>query len=126
MAGRWIYDASRPAGQRLVEIPLDYRPVPRPRVAVHGVKAPFKSMADGLYYDDARTYERELKARGYEIVGERQPLAAEPEVPSSRDALIETFREMGVSIEGRFPNDCSDPEFAASTPIEVPDAPYFA
>ncbi|MGE0853284.1 MAG: hypothetical protein AB7O44_27355 [Hyphomicrobiaceae bacterium] len=81
MSRRWIYDETRPPGQRMVPVPLDWRPKPRAQVAIHGVKAPFKSHADGKMYDDRRTYERELRARGYEIVGnERRPFF-EPERP---------------------------------------------
>lgn len=102
---RYVYDFSRPFGQRLVEIPLDYRPAPRSRVAIHGVKQPFQSMADGRWYDDARTYAREVKARGFEIVGnERATPVSAPEDPTLRTDLIDTCREYGVSIEGRFPD----------------------
>jgi hypothetical protein len=69
VSARYVYDPSRPFGQRFVQIPLDWRPTPRPRLAVHGVKEPFRSHADGRWYDDSRTYEREVRARGYEIVG---------------------------------------------------------
>ena len=107
MSRRWIYDPSRPAGQRMVPVPLDYKPKPRPRLAVHGVKPAFQSMADGRWYDDARTYEREVRAMGYEIVG-NEPVTphskAFPEDDTVRDDLISTCREYGISIEGRFPD----------------------
>lgn len=69
MNKRFVYDPSRPFGQRFVEIPIDWRPTPRPRLAVIGVKEPFRSHADGRWYDDTRTYEREVRARGFEVVG---------------------------------------------------------
>lgn len=69
-----------PDGRRL-EVDPDYAPPPRPRLAIHGVKDPFKSMADGRYYTDTRTYEREVRARGYEIVGNEQKPFLEPEKP---------------------------------------------
>jgi hypothetical protein len=78
---RYVYDHTRPFGQRLVEVPADWKPTPRPSLAVHGVKAPFKSMADGRYYDDTRTYERELRARGFEVVGNERKPFFEPELP---------------------------------------------
>lgn len=105
---RYVYDHSRPFGQRFVQVPVDWRRPPRPRIAIQGVKQPFQSMADGRYYDDSRTYEREVRARGFEIVGNEkatpigQTMAADPTI---RDDLIETAREMQISIEGNFPND---------------------
>lgn len=82
MSGRrFIYVPGMPKGQRFVEVDPDWRPPARSRIAVHGVKAPFKSHADGKMYDDSRTYEREVRARGFEIVGnERRPFF-EPERP---------------------------------------------
>ena len=81
MTRRYVYDSTRPRGDRLVEVPIDWRPTPRPRLAVHGVKDAFLSHADGLHYDDTRTYERSLRERGYEVVGSEKKPFVEPEMP---------------------------------------------
>lgn len=97
-----------PDGRR-VEVDPDYSPPPRPRIAIQGVKEPFQSMADGRYYDDTRTYEREVRARGYEVVGNEKAKpysqTIQQDDPTIRDDLIETAREMEWSIEGRFADD---------------------
>lgn len=76
-------------GRGLVEVDLDYKP--RPRLAIHGVKPSFQSMADGKFYDDTRTYEREVRARGYEIVGDQKNFASpKPELPAPMIHLPES------------------------------------
>lgn len=43
---------------------------PRPRLhIISDTHTPFKSMADGEMYDSKSAYRREIKARGYEEVG---------------------------------------------------------
>jgi len=66
---------------RRIEVPPDWHPTPRPRIAIHGVKQPFRSMADGRWYDDTRTYERELRAQGFEIAGNELRPFLEPDLP---------------------------------------------
>lgn len=102
MSARYVYDPSRPFGQRFVQIPLDWKPTPRPRLAVHGVKPAFFSHADGRYYDDSRTYERECRARGYEIIGNDMkpqdfaPPEFEPE--SARHDILSAASELGTPL----------------------------
>lgn len=99
MSQRYLYDPSRPFGQRLVAVPLDWRPTPRPRLAVHGVKAPFYSHADGKYYDDHRTYEREVRARGFEIAGNCIKPFLEPDLPKLppiEQSLKEAADQLGI------------------------------
>lgn len=70
-----------PDGRRL-EVSDDYVPPPRRAPAIHGVKEPFRSMADGRFYDDMRTYERSLRTQGYEIAGnELKPFLNPDRVP---------------------------------------------
>lgn len=51
----------------------------------------FKSMADGKYYDSKSAYRRELKARGYEEVGNERPAPREYEPPSAEADLQRAF-----------------------------------
>ncbi len=68
MARRYVYDESRPAGSRFVEIPIDWRPTPRPRVHIgNSTQEPLMSMANGKYYTCARKMERDQQAMGYEV-----------------------------------------------------------
>lgn len=55
------------------------RAKPRPRVHLIGdTHEPFRSMADGKVYDSPSAYRRELKARGFEEVGNE---SIEPTAP---------------------------------------------
>ena len=91
MSRRWIWRE----GMGWCEVPLDWKPTPRPRLAVHGVKQPFRSMADGKMYDDTRTYEREVKARGYEVIGNEQaPFSEAPKPPPVEQDILRAAEEI--------------------------------
>jgi hypothetical protein len=82
----------------LVEVPTDY--TPRPRVHIIGDQSrPFRSHADGRIYDSKSAYRRELKARGFEEVGNEYAAVTAPREYQPQDwgtALCETAAEMGV------------------------------
>lgn len=104
MSKRFVYDPRRPFGQRFVEIPLDWRPMPRPRVHIIGdaPERPFKSMADGEIYDSKSAYRRELKARGYvEIGNDLKPadFAPKPYEPEGiRHDILQAASELGTPL----------------------------
>lgn len=101
MSSRYLYDPSRPFGQRFVQVPLDWRPAPRKRMQIvsDGHK-PFKSMADGRYYDSKSRYRAELKARGFEELGNEisECVGGEFEPNDWRADLAETASEYGVNL----------------------------
>lgn len=95
MSRRWLWVD----GEGLVEVPVDWKPTPRPRIAVHGVKEPFVSHADGRWYSDSRTYEREVRARGFEVVGnEKAPFDSPqmPKMPPVEQDLLRAADQLGI------------------------------
>ena len=103
MAARYFYDLSKPFGQRWVSVPLDWRPPPRKRLQIIGdaPEQPFKSMADGKMYDSKSAYRREIKARGFEELGNeiQECVGGQYEPNTWRDDLAETASEYGVNLE---------------------------
>ena len=75
MRGTFVYD--RETGKmvpkaemlrrRAREAPSRLSGLPRP--AVHGAMPPIKCMADGLVYDDKRSYHKAVARAGCEVVG---------------------------------------------------------
>jgi hypothetical protein len=102
--GRYIYDPMRPFGQRFVEIPMDWKPTPRKRVHLIGDgHAPFKSHADGLMYDSKSAYRRELRARGFEEIGNDMRPADFAQAPfEPTDAtfdILQSASELGTPLK---------------------------
>lgn len=52
---------------------------------------PFRSMADGRFYDSKSAYRRDLRARGYEEVGNERPALVRYEPPSAEADLQRAF-----------------------------------
>ena len=86
-------------GRGLVEV---FRQPPRPRVHIQGDTAePFRSMADGRMYTSVSRYKAEVKARGFEIVGDEKRYMMDqpkPDVPDYEVALRQTASELGMSL----------------------------
>lgn len=58
---------------------------------------PFRSMADGKWYDSKSAYRRSLKAHGYEETGNDRPTlkpAPEPDITSIERDVATTIKEM--------------------------------
>lgn len=91
MKRHWIYRD----GEGLVEV---CRQAPRPRVHIRGdTIEPMRSMADGKHYTSLSRYRAELKARGYEQVGnERAAFEPEPFKSDGIPELRETVEQMGL------------------------------
>lgn len=86
-------------GRGLVEVPPDWRPKPRAFYIASDQHEPFRSLADGKVYDSKSAYRAELKARGYEEVGnEYAAVMKTPEYQPQEwgEALCETAAEMGI------------------------------
>ena len=94
----WHPDA--PPGQRWQELP--WQP-PRPRVhLISDYHEPFRCMATGEMRDSKSRYRAEIKARGYEELGnERAECTGRPYEPDSAvNDLRRTAQEYGVSLDG--------------------------
>lgn len=103
MSARFVYDPTRPFGRRFVQIPMDWRPTPRKRLQIIGdaPERPFQSMADGKMYDSKSRYRAELRARGFEELGNemQECVGGQFEPNDWRDDLAETASEYGVNLE---------------------------
>lgn len=75
----------------MVEAPIWEGPPPprRAPMVISDNHAPFRSMADGRMYDSKSAYRRELKARGFEELGN--------DLPPHRDAR--DFEPRGVEAD---------------------------
>lgn len=91
---RYIWD---PETRELVEIPTERDP--SVRLHVQGVHEPFQSQADGKWYSSKAAYRADLRARGYEEVGnEKSWRGYEPQPlnrPSFEERLHRTAANMG-------------------------------
>jgi hypothetical protein len=87
-------------GRGLVEVPADYRPPPRRFHIGRDTTEPFKSMADGKHYDSKSRYRAEIKARGFEELGNEMSecVGGKYEPLDYRDDLAETASEYGVNL----------------------------
>lgn len=95
---RWVWVD----GRGLVEVPPDYK---APARAFHigrpDTVEPFKSMANGRMYDSVSRYKADIKAQGYEIVGdEKRFMMDQPtlDVPDAEGDLRRTASELGMDI----------------------------
>lgn len=77
---------------------VEERPVVAPKVHLISDHCDLKSMADGKRYTSKSRYKAELRARGYEIVGNERPALGPREIPDARlsqvlgDVMREKYR----------------------------------
>ncbi len=64
-----------------------------PTLSLHDETEAFKSMADGKHYTSKKKYRSDLRARGYEEVGNERPKADKPK-DTVRQDVIDTIGEL--------------------------------
>jgi hypothetical protein len=79
MRERWVI-----RNGELVQVGLDYQAPTGPRLHIIGDSADVVSMADGKRYTSKSRYKAELRARGYEIVGNERPTLQPREIPDAK------------------------------------------
>jgi hypothetical protein len=71
-----------------------YTPIPRVHIIGDTVR-PMRSMADGKLYDSKSKYKAEVKALGYEIVGDQRAPNKEYKPVNWKNEMLDTARDLG-------------------------------
>lgn len=78
---------------------VEFRPSYDPTIhIIPDETGPFQSQADGKWYSSKSAYRREIKARGYEELGNDRPTFERKKFEISVNDLKRTAGEMGVSF----------------------------